>query len=89
MKRLQTKEWKEIRRLCLERDPSCRYPGCKNKSADVHHIIPHRECKKDELLNTVGLCKRHHNIADNLYFKYGKRRQDIIWLEKNKEEQHQ
>ena len=75
--------WKELRKNVLERDNNtCRKCG-KSPSKQVHHIIPLREGGKNEVKNLITLCKRCHNIADNLYFKYGLRSQDRIWLKEN------
>ena len=81
MKRLQTKEWKELRKECLERDKVCR--RCGEKGNEIHHIIPFSSGGKDELKNLVTLCKKHHCIADNTYFKYGITSMARIWLKEN------
>jgi len=82
LKRLQTKEWKDLRRTCLERDKRvCR--KCGKPANQVHHIIPFNKGGKDELTNTISLCKKHHAIADNTYFKYGLTSMAKIWLKEN------
>lgn len=84
MGRLKTKKWKSIREQCIQRDGGkCR--KCGRVAKQVHHIIPYNKGGEDKLKNLVTLCKRCHNIADNLYFKYGLRSQDKIWLKENKQ----
>ena len=75
--------WLAIRKKCIERDKNtCRKCGC-FPAKQIHHIIPFREVKKHKLNNLITLCKKCHSIADNLYFKYGLRQQDKIWLKQN------
>lgn len=75
--------WKELRQEVLVRDKNtCRKCG-KNPSKQIHHIIPLRDGGENKKENLITLCKKCHNIADNLYFKYGLRGQDKIWLKEN------
>jgi len=83
LKRLQTKEWKDLRKLCLDRDGVCR--RCGEPANQVHHIVQFNKGGKDELKNLVVLCKKHHAIADNTYFKYGLTSMARIWLKENEE----
>ena len=78
------KNWKELRDLVLKRDKNvCR--KCGKPAKEIHHIIPLRKGGENKIENLITLCKRCHNIADNLYFKYGLRSQDKIWLKENKQ----
>lgn len=85
---MTNKEWEKLRQECLERDKQCRGSTmcgqrCDKEVTDVHHIKPKKKGGKDVIENLVALCKRHHSIADNTYFKYGKTRMAKIWIEEN------
>lgn len=80
--------FKEVRVIILKRDKQCRgndlcNQRCSKDSIDVHHIIPRSKGGLNTKENCVGLCKRHHAIADNTYYKYGLTRMPKIWLEQN------
>ncbi|MEM0202473.1 MAG: HNH endonuclease [Archaeoglobaceae archaeon] len=54
--------WKNIRNLVLERDNyRCRVCG-KNNASQVHHIIPKKEGRTEELSNLITLCGRCHML---------------------------
>ena len=77
--------WLELAEEVRKRDNrTCRKCG-KNPSKQVHHIIPLKQGGENKKENLITLCKRCHNIADNLFFKYGLRSQDKIWLKQNEE----
>lgn len=52
------KLWSEAIRL---RDKACRYPDCKKRKIQAHHIFTRKyRSVRWELLNGVGLCAGHH-----------------------------
>lgn len=74
--------WEDIRAECIKRDNGkCRKCGVEAK--EVHHIVPKKEGGGDNLINLITLCKKHHAIADNIYFKYGLTSMCRIWLREN------
>ncbi len=57
-----TKEWKELRRACLERDGfRCVTPGCGRPASVADHIVSRRAGGPDRLGNLRSLCP----ICDN------------------------
>ena len=83
MKRDYGDNWFELAEEVRKRDNrTCKKCG-KNPAKQVHHIIPLRNGGENKVENLITLCKRCHNIADNLYFKYGLRSQDKLWLKEN------
>ena len=84
MGRTGTKEWIKIRKEILSRDGKrCRHPLCSVEGNQVHHAIPFRISKDNNILNQVLLCPKHHAIADNTFTKYGRTSQVDIWLREN------
>lgn len=49
-----------MRRAIIERDRGCRFPGCRNKRADAHHITHWADGGATATSNLVLLCRRHH-----------------------------
>lgn len=50
------------RRLVLDRDRGCRFPGCGARGhLDVHHIVHWLDGGPTDLDNLVGLCPFHHD----------------------------
>lgn len=81
---LELKEWNRTRMIVLTRDGfKCRHDKCTNDANQIHHVIPFREKEENNILNLVSLCEKHHAIADNTYFKYGRTSQVDIWLRDN------
>ena len=54
-------EWQRLRRLILDRDPMCTWPGCEQRSTDVDHIVSRRRGGTDDPSNLRGLCHAHHS----------------------------
>lgn len=49
------------RRLILDRDRTCRHPGCTARTfVDVHHIIEWLQGGRTDLDNLCALCPKHH-----------------------------
>jgi 5-methylcytosine-specific restriction endonuclease McrA len=86
---MNKKQWEEFRKKIIKRDKTCRGSDvfgarCIKEIVDIHHVVPKKKGGEDTEENCVGLCKRHHLIADNVYLKYGLTRIAKIWLEENK-----
>lgn len=83
---------KEVKKEILKRDNNqCRgntkiNERCNKEIQDIHHIIPFRLSKDNSKINQVGLCKRHHSIADNTYLKYGLTSMAKLWLKENRKD---
>ena len=41
-------------------DGTCRFPGCRSRFTDAHHVVPWAEGGETSLENLVLLCRRHH-----------------------------
>jgi hypothetical protein len=68
-KRLNTNEWKKIRKEVYERDNwQCKVCGkhCK-RDIQCHHIIPYRISKNDNKDNLITLCVKCHRKQDMLF----------------------
>ena len=50
-----------LRRAVLMRDQRCRFPGCRQRIDEVHHIVFHSHGGPTVLGNLVGLCWFHHH----------------------------
>lgn len=61
-------EWKNVRKLHLDREPTCQACGRK-KDLEVHHIVPVHIDKVLELepSNLITLCEKCHLIFGHLY----------------------
>ena len=49
-----------LRRAVLLRDVACRFPGCRQRIDEVHHIVFHSHGGPTTMANLVGLCWHHH-----------------------------
>ena len=50
------------RRLVLDRDRGCRFPGCVARAhLEVHHVVHWADGGRTDLDNLVGLCPFHHD----------------------------
>ena len=65
---VRSPEWKEVRKLHLDREPNCRACG-KHTGLEVHHITPVHIDKTLELepSNLITLCEKCHLIFGHLY----------------------
>ena len=50
-----------LRRAVFMRDIRCRFPGCRQRIDEVHHIVFHSHGGPTVLANLVGLCWFHHH----------------------------
>lgn len=50
-----------LRRAVFMRDVRCRFPGCRQRIDEVHHIVFHSHGGPTVLANLVGLCWFHHH----------------------------
>lgn len=58
------KEWKQIRRVALERDKhQCTICG-KTKGLSVHHIVPYRYSQSHDIDNLTTLCRVCHGTEE-------------------------
>lgn len=53
--------WRKLRAETLQRDPTCRAPGCDRKSTHADHILPRSRGGTDQLSNLQGLCWSCHS----------------------------
>lgn len=49
-----------LRRALEVRDGGCRFPGCRSRFTDAHHIVHWTDGGETRLDNLMLLCKRHH-----------------------------
>ena len=49
-----------LRRALASRDGQCRFPGCRNRRCDVHHLRHWADGGATALDNLLLLCRRHH-----------------------------
>ncbi len=49
------------RRAVLDRDSTCRYPGCTTRKLEVHHLIHWEHGGPTNTDNLAGLCSYHHH----------------------------
>ena len=60
------------RRLVLDRDRGCRFPGCVARShLEVHHVVHWAEGGRTDLANLAGLCPFHHDAHHRGEFSIG------------------
>ena len=52
-----------LRRAVFMRDRHCRFPGCRARIDEVHHIVFHSRGGPTVLANLVGLCWHHHHLV--------------------------
>jgi len=56
-----------LRRAVRERDKGrCRFPGCRSRRTDIHHVIPWAKGGKTRLRDLILLCEAHHVIVHAL-----------------------
>jgi len=73
--------WDTIRLKVLSRDKlTCQSCGKGKCALDVHHIIPYRESKDNNLYNLTTLCKKCHKHEDNYYTQFKKPSQKMCRL---------
>jgi 5-methylcytosine-specific restriction protein A len=53
--------WRKLRRLKLNADPMCQWPGCDRAATDVDHIRPRARGGDDSNANLQSLCHAHHS----------------------------
>ncbi len=49
------------RRAVLDRDSTCRYPGCTTRRLEVHHLVHWEHLGPTNTNNLAGLCSYHHH----------------------------
>ena len=49
------------RRAVLDRDSTCRYPGCTTRKLEVHHLVHWEHGGPTNTENLAGLCSFHHH----------------------------
>ena len=52
-----------LRRAVFMRDVRCRFPGCRQRIDEVHHIVFHSRGGPTVMRNLVGLCWFHHHAV--------------------------
>jgi hypothetical protein len=52
-----------IRRALAARDATCRFPGCKARRCDAHHLEHWADGGATSLDNLLLLCRRHHRAV--------------------------
>jgi hypothetical protein len=52
-----------VRRALGARDGGCRFPGCRLRFTDAHHIVHWADGGETELHNLILLCARHHRAV--------------------------
>ena len=52
-----------LRRAVFLRDHHCRFPGCRSRIDEVHHIVFHSRGGPTMLANLIGLCWYHHHVV--------------------------
>ena len=52
-----------LRRRCLKRDGTCRFPGCGRRIRQVHHIHHWTDGGVTDTCNLAGLCWEHHHLV--------------------------
>ena len=60
------------RRLVLDRDRGCRFPGCVARAhLEVHHVVHWADGGRTDLANLAGLCPFHHDAHHRGEFSIG------------------
>lgn len=81
--RLKTKEWSRQRIKALNRDKcKCRRCGAE-ESLDIHHVVPFRKVRHNNLWNLVTLCGNCHKEMENRYERVGLTQTMMGWIDKN------
>jgi len=56
-------EHRAWRLAVLERDPVCRWPGCRLPASHADHVVPWKHGGAQfDVANGQGLCQRHHSV---------------------------
>ena len=58
-----------LRRALAARDRTCRFPGCRNRRCDAHHVQHWADGGVTKLDNLVLLCRRHHRVVHEEGFR--------------------
>ena len=58
-----------LRRALASRDGHCRFPGCRNRRTDGHHVVHWADGGETALENLVLLCRRHHRAVHEEGFR--------------------
>ena len=58
-----------LRRALASRDGHCRFPGCRNRRTDAHHVEHWADGGETVLENLVLLCRRHHRAVHEEGFR--------------------
>ena len=58
-----------LRRALQARDRRCRFPGCRHRRVDAHHIEHWADGGRTALDNLVLLCRRHHRAVHEEGFR--------------------
>ncbi len=58
-----------LRRALNARDRQCRFPGCRNRRCDAHHLAHWAHGGATALDNLVLLCRRHHRAVHEEGFR--------------------
>ena len=58
-----------LRRALASRDGHCRFPGCRNRRTDAHHLVHWAAGGETALENLVLLCRRHHRAVHEEGFR--------------------
>ncbi|MBG6181182.1 HNH endonuclease [Arthrobacter sp. CAN_A1] len=63
---------KDLRNTILVRDKTCRHPGCNRPApvCDIDHTIPWHQGGTTSYDNLAALCKRHHMLKTEGYWRY-------------------
>ncbi|MBR9682558.1 MAG: HNH endonuclease, partial [Candidatus Aenigmarchaeota archaeon] len=78
-------DWFRKRRECRKRDNfRCRRCEEYNTKLDVHHIIPYKKVRRNDLENLILLCCRCHKRVESNYEKYGMTNYIRKMLEENR-----
>ena len=58
-----------MRRAITTRDHHCRFPGCRARIDEIHHIVFWRHGGRTERSNLVGLCWHHHHLIHHQHWR--------------------
>jgi hypothetical protein len=58
-----------LRRALDHRDPTCRFPGCRARCGEGHHVEHWADGGETKLGNLVKLCRRHHRAVHEEGFR--------------------
>lgn len=63
-RKVEEKEYLEIRKEILKKHPFCQWPGCSKKSVDVHHMAGRVGKNYTDKTKMKALCRAHHTTAE-------------------------